>query len=299
MNIFFRVDSSSQIGLGHLIRCLVLAKQYKLDNVVFISQELPGNANYKIKDSGYQFISLINDSVETLIDIINNNMVDLLIIDHYEIDYQFEKYVKKATNVKILSFDDTYNSHYCDILLNHNIYANNDQYKDLVPSFCELWCGKKYVLIRDEFKQIKSNSPQNNSRPFTVFVSMGGVDTNNISLKILKILINYKNISVSLATTSSNNNIDILLKFSQQYPQININLDHPNIAQLMDNSDFAIITPSVTVYEVMYLNLPFVAIKTAVNQVYLHKYLQDNNYYSFDSFDQKKIISIIDKKIKK
>lgn len=295
MNIIFRVDSSSQIGLGHLMRCLVLAEQYKQDDIIFATQDLTGNANYKIKECGYQYINLRDNSTQTLVDMVISHSIDLLIFDHYDINYQFEKTVKDKTSVKILSFDDTYQRHYCDVLLNHNIYAKDEDYQGLVPSFCELRCGEKYTLIRNEFKKIKSKNRQINTKNPTVFVSMGGADTTNVSLKVLEALINFSYITVNLATTNANANIDTLLNFSKQNPQVNIYINHSNIAQLMDNSDFAIITPSVTVCEVMYLNLPFIAIKTAGNQMYLHQYLQEKMYYSLDTFNQNKLILAIEK----
>lgn len=43
MNILFRADSSSTIGTGHIMRDLVLAKQYSDDKIVFATQELDGN----------------------------------------------------------------------------------------------------------------------------------------------------------------------------------------------------------------------------------------------------------------
>ncbi len=60
MNVLFRVDSSSKIGLGHVMRCLVLAEQYKEDSVVFATQDLKGNANREIIDKGYKLITLID-----------------------------------------------------------------------------------------------------------------------------------------------------------------------------------------------------------------------------------------------
>ena len=205
----------------------------------------------------------------------------MLIIDHYSIDYRFEKIIKDKTQVKILSFDDTYQKHYCDILLNHNIYAKIEDYKGLVPDFCELRCGEKYTLIRDEFKKIKiRNRTINKGRP-VVFVSLGGTDVSNISLAVLKILAEFDGMLVNLATTNANQNIDELQYFAKQYQNINICIDC-NIAEMMNNSDFAIITPSVILYEVMFLKLPFISIKTADNQEIMHQYLFENNHQVFD-----------------
>ena len=280
MNILFRVDSSSKIGHGHVMRCLVLAKQYREDNVIFATQDLKGNANQKIIDESYKLIALNDGSVNELVQRINELNIDMVVFDHYGINSDFEKAVKGDSGVKILSFDDVYEKHYCDILLNHNIYADAGKYKDLVPDFCEIRCGKKYTLVRDEFKKIEIKKNPSNKGKLVVFVCLGGADANNISLPVLEILSDFDNIIVNLATTSSNKNIEKLLGFSKQYEDINICIDC-NVAELMSNSIFSIITPSVIVHEAIIVKLPFIAILTADNQEMMYQYLCENNYPVF------------------
>ena len=280
MNILFRVDSSSKIGHGHVMRCLVLAKQYREYNVIFATQDLKGNANQKIIDESYKLIALNDGSVNELVQRINELNIDMVVFDHYGINSDFEKAVKGDSGVKILSFDDVYEKHYCDILLNHNIYADAGKYKDLVPDFCEIRCGKKYTLVRDEFKKIEIKKNPSNKGKLVVFVCLGGADANNISLPVLEILSDFDNIIVNLATTSSNKNIEKLLGFSKQYEDINICIDC-NVAELMSNSNFSIITPSVIVHEAIIIKLPFIAILTADNQEMMYQYLCENNYPVF------------------
>lgn len=278
MNILFRVDSSSSIGLGHLTRCLVLANQYKQDHVIFFAvQDLKGGSYQRVIDQKYQVILLKGNSINELAGYIEQLKIDMVIFDHYDINDQFEKAIKKRTHTTILSFDDTYQKHYCDILLNHNIYAKADHYQGLVPDFCELRCGKKYTLIGDDFKKVKSKNRAINKECPKFFVSLGGVDTANISLTVLNILSKLDSVSICLATTSANENVDQLQTFAKQYTFINICINC-NIAKLMNSSDFAIITPSVTTYEAMHLNLPFIAIQTADNQQYVAEYLMDNDF---------------------
>lgn len=292
MNILFRADSSSTIGLGHLMRCLVLAEQYPTANISFACQDLVKNANYKITDAGYSLHLLNDHSIETLVKLIQKLAIYFIIFDHYDIDAAFEKSIKTQTGVKILSFDDTYEPHYCDILLNHNIYAKKERYKNLTPHFCELRCGREYTLIRDEFKKIKPKKRQINKKNPTVFVALGGVDTSNISLSVLKTLIEFDNITIHLATTSANPNIPILQAFANKYADVNIYVDY-NIAILMDKSDFAIVTPSVIVYEVIFLNLPFIAIKTAENQKILYQYLHDNKYPILKKYEFYQLLKLL------
>ena len=54
MNILVRADSSSYIGTGHIMRDLVLAKEYKNENIIFATQDLVGNINHQIIETGYK-----------------------------------------------------------------------------------------------------------------------------------------------------------------------------------------------------------------------------------------------------
>lgn len=158
MNILFRADSSPLIGTGHIMRDLVLVKQFKEDNVFFATRELKGNINYKIDNSGYKRVILNTNEFDELDKLIKDLSIDMIIIDHYGIDYKFEKKLKESNpNLKVFVFDDTYEKHCCDILLNHNISANEKKYIGLVPNKCELRCGSKYTLLRDEFLKEKAS----------------------------------------------------------------------------------------------------------------------------------------------
>ena len=125
MNILIRANSSSSIGTGHIMRDLVLTKQYKNENIIFATQDVVGNINHKIIEAGYKIELLKSNDFEELNDLIKRLNIDMLVIDHYEINYDFEKRLKEENkNLKIFVFDDTYEKHFCDILINHNISAN-------------------------------------------------------------------------------------------------------------------------------------------------------------------------------
>jgi len=85
-NILIRADSSSTIGTGHIMRDIVLARQYKSTNITFATQDLDGNINDKIKQNGYKINILKSNDIKELDKLIKKLNIDLLIIDHYEID---------------------------------------------------------------------------------------------------------------------------------------------------------------------------------------------------------------------
>jgi len=284
-NILFRADSSSDIGLGHIMRDLVLASTYKDSNITFATQDLKGNINSKILDSKYNLEILDSNSKKELVKLIKKLNIDLLVIDHYKINYKKERYIKEKTGVTILSFDDTYEKHHCDILLNHNLGADQEKYKSLVPKKCKLRCGSRYTLLRDEFIKEKKKR--------TVFLAMGGADHSNINVKILKVLEQFESININLVTTTANKNLAKLKDFCDDKSWIKLHIDSNKIAKLMKESDFAIVTPSVILNEVYFMKLPFIAIKTANNQKDIYNYLKEKKFNVLKKLNSKKLVSKI------
>jgi len=292
--VIIRADSSSTIGTGHIMRDLVLAKKFN-QKVIFATRDLRGNINYKIKKAGYQIAILKDNSYEEFSKLIKKYNPKIVVIDNYEIDYEFEKRLKKEFDITLMVLDDTYKKHYCDILLNHNIYADANRYKGLVPKHCELRCGKEYTLIRDEFIESKKtlSKPLTLNSQLLVFIAMGGADHSNKNIEILKVLEKFKNIKANVVTTNANKNLDKLKEYVEDKTWINLYIDSNNIANIMKNCNLAIVTPSVILNEVFFMELPFIAIKTASNQEEMVKYLKNNSYLVLEEFDSKILFKII------
>ncbi len=290
MNILIRADSSSDIGTGHIMRDLVLAGQYPNDNIIFASMNLQGNINSKISDAGYEVKILNSIDISELDVIIKDYKIDLLVIDNYEIDFDYETQIKFMNpNLKIMVLDDTYERHNCDILLNHNCYADESKYKGLVPEHCELRCGKKFTLLREEFILEKRTKREKVSDKFIIFLAMGGADSSNLNVKILETLSELREkIRVIVVTTDANKHFTKLSEFVKDRDWIDLQINSDKIAYLMNISDLAIVTPSVILNEVMFMDLPFIAIKTAGNQNEMVDYLIKNNFRQIKNFDENK-----------
>lgn len=297
-NILFRADSSSSIGIGHIMRDLVLAKQFKYSNIIFACMELAGNI---ISQIPYKVIRLKSNHIDEMDTIIKEYKIDMIVIDHYGIDEAYEKQLKiKNSTLKIMCFDDTYEKHYCDILLNHNIYAQKEKYIDLVPKECEVRCGEKYTLIRDEFlkekKRIIGRKQFNIQHlTFNIFIAMGGADTASLNLKILKILGSFDNIEAHILTTQANKNLQELIRYTKTKKWVKLHINSNQVARILTQCNLAIITPSVTVHEVMTLGIDFIAIKTASNQELMYRYLLQKRKCVFDSFSKDKLYQAIRK----
>ncbi|MFH0708575.1 MAG: UDP-2,4-diacetamido-2,4,6-trideoxy-beta-L-altropyranose hydrolase [Pseudomonadota bacterium] len=270
MNILFRADSSSQIGLGHIMRDLVLATHYRDDAIIFACQDLEGNLLSKIPHPVH---ILHSNDVKELIELIFSLEIDMVIFDHYGIDAEYEKFIKEQTGVSIMSLDDTYEKHHCDILLNHNISADSKRYLQLVPEHCEVRCGSTYTLIRDEFKHEKRIK---RVKLYDLFIAMGGADVTNITPEILRTV--DDSLKICVVSTSANQHLKELENYSHEKSNITLHINSGEIAKLLHQSHLAIITPSVMVHEVLFMEIPFIAIQTASNQNDLFHYLKQHNY---------------------
>jgi len=287
--VIIRADSSSTIGTGHIMRDLVLAKRYFCtDRVIFATQALSGNINYKIEEMGYEVALLESNEYTAFKTLLETYTPKTVAIDHYGIDYEFEKKLKTDfPKTELFVVDDLYKKHHCDILLNHNINAKCQNYKDLLPPYTKLLCGAKYTLIRESFYQAKKQKPKKEG----IMISLGGSDPLGLSLKLARTL---KRFELHIYTTSSFAKLQELQKLAFVYRNIHIHLNE-DLAYAMARHKLAIITPSTVSYEALFMGIPFIAIKVADNQESMADYLKKRNFCVLEKFSAKKVYNCIKK----
>lgn len=287
--IIFRVDSSIQIGSGHLMRCLTLADDLKFKNeILFISRCLEGDLNNIVSKefnlsvlqsqdtndilSGYEkwlTVKQEKDAEQTIEIIKYYESIDLLIVDSYAIDVKWEKMIRPYVK-KLMVIDDLANrKHDCDILLDQNFYCNfEDRYKGLVGEYCNLFLGPKYALLRDEFYKEKGKKIQKNSEIKNIFIFFGGSDLTNDTMKALKalLLLERVDLRVNIVVGTSNIYKEEIEKFCEIYEWINYYCQVSNIAELMNQADLSIGAGGTATWERAFLGLPAIVISVAENQ---------------------------------
>jgi len=299
-NIVFRVDSSLDIGFGHVMRCLTLAKALvsKHTSILFICRKQEGDPISHIKSKGFRVFELpeINNCDKNLgflgtsqlqdakdcYDVLENFVPDLLIVDHYSIDFNWQKQLKNRFK-KLMVIDDLGNRrHNPDFILDQNFGSNELKYKSLVPKNCMQLLGPNYALLRDEFLHLRNKSllRRNEFKLNKILINMGGIDSDNYTYKILALLQNLRNfrkIKIIVAISSKCPNLKQIKKIASINKQILLKVDSNNIAELMFQADIAIGASGSSTWERCCLGLPSIQFILAENQKSLAHALSEIN----------------------
>lgn len=305
--VAIRVDASIRMGTGHVMRCLTLAKKLNVNgcHVIFLSKKHQGNLNQLIIQKGFNLLELSapKQSIEAQIEeskwlgcsyqsdaeecqqLLKGLTIDLLIVDHYSLDWHWQNLIKTKLNqpqqIKIMVIDDLANrKHDCDILLDQTLGRHANDYKALVPVHCQLLLGTDFIMLRDEFIQNRQRAVDKRKHTTTIhniLMTMGGTDPDNIAEKLLIWLITFKKTSnkmhVTLVVSPVSPFMNRLKAISIVHDWISIASNPESMAQLMLTSEIAIGSSGATAWERCCLGLPSLSIISAENQNFLNKSL--------------------------
>lgn len=295
MNVCFRVDSSHQMGIGHLMRCMVLAENLRQQGhtVTFICRELPGNYIFTLKSKHFPVIVLPYDAStavsllhlpqhqqwlgalseidlqQTLAYLSQVRNIDWLVVDHYGLDIAWEAACRPYTK-KILIIDDLADRlHDGDILVDQNYYLHSSsRYENRVPSQCKTFIGPHYALLRAEFHEIRQKINQRVGDIRRLMVSLGGSDTSNGTQKVLQGIHHsvFKDLSVDVVLGATSLHQEEIKRWCAERENYHFHCPAKNMAEIMENADLAIGAGGTTTWERCCLGLPSLVIQIANNQ---------------------------------
>ncbi|GAA0319214.1 UDP-2,4-diacetamido-2,4,6-trideoxy-beta-L-altropyranose hydrolase [Bacillus carboniphilus] len=288
MNVVIRTDASLEIGTGHVMRCITLARQLEQQGgeIIFICRNFPGNSISFIQSQGFQVFTLVSqeisnhwqwikehwrqDAKETKL-IINsfNKKIDLLIVDHYGLDAKWESQLRSDVD-HILAIDDLADrTHDCDLLLDQNYYLNmRKRYNGLVPDTCIQLLGPNYVLLRDEFLLLDPQEIKRGQNVNNIFVFFGGTDPTGETLKTIQAIQEFplSGVMFTVVVGATNPQKEQIEKECKKMHNVTYYCQVNNIAELMLKADLAIGAGGTTSWERCYLGLPSISIIVAENQ---------------------------------
>lgn len=254
MKVIIRTDASVSIGSGHVMRCLTIAKNLRRNGwlVIFWMERLPGNLIDFVASEGFLNITAAQQA-------------DLYIIDHYQMNKEWEQSVRQYT-AKIVVIDDLAREHDCDLLIDQNVYPNFEaRYDSKVPIDCVKLLGPKYLIVRDEFIIARQQFQQRKNKIERLFIFMGGSDPTNETMKVLSALEGSQFTHIDVVVGSSNpmkEHIENICEKRNYYYHCQIDY----MAKLMQQADFAIGAGGSTLWERCYLGLPSSSTIVADNQ---------------------------------
>jgi len=292
----FRVDASTEMGTGHLMRCLTLAAKLEERGArcEFVSRELPGNLIDLVTLKGFKIHSLPepHDSIDAISEIPHASWLrvdweedatqtaliladikaDWLIVDHYALDAQWEREVTPWVG-RLMVIDDLADRiHCCEILLDQNLGRSTEHYEGRVPEHCQMMIGPHYVLLRDEFSRLRKKSLQRRRSVALsrVLVTLGGADKDNVTSSVIAALeassLPGATIIDIVVGGASPHYEAIVEQAGQSRFETDVSVNVSDMALRMAKADLAIGAAGGTTWERFCMGLPALLVCLAENQ---------------------------------
>jgi len=266
--ILIRCDASKKIGLGHLSRCLVLAKRFQKEGAkIYFAIRENSLAIQRLQEEDFEYFLPNTSSYDGWLQhLVDKNSINIFIgdtRDNLPVN-TIKTFQRKGVLCVALDEPSEYAKE-CDICFYPpHAQIDKQEYKGKV------YQGFEYVILRDEF--YKEHIKISNKRP-NILVMMGGTDAHNLSLNVTQQLLdNSDDIDISLIINQNHPDYKILSNLS---PKVKCYSNIKNMATFLMQIDFAIITFGISAYELVAMKIPA-----------YHICLDDDHYNASEFFER-------------
>ena len=284
----FRADGNSDIGLGHVMRCMSIADAavemghdvcfVLADNSVEKLVRRRGfstfvlGADYKDMESELGLWSGIASDDFGSVDI-------FLVVDSY---YVTEKYLRElrqmrfadGRNCRLIYVDDLASFAYpVDVLVNYGFYADREVYEALYQEakaeMPELLLGPEYAPLRKMFIGVEPRVQREEVRD--VLISTGGSDPYHLVLEMMSELVS-RAVFESYCTYhflvgGMNEDSDAIRRMASGLSFVEVHEDVSDMKSLISSMDIVVSAAGSTQFEVCACGVPMVTYALADNQI--------------------------------
>lgn len=293
MRVAFRTDASSQIGTGHVMRCLTLADALREEGVEcqFVCRAHEGHLMDHIRARDYRVCALSKPSENASLtsglahaswlgvawqadaaqtrQALDSAALDWLILDHYALDHRWESALRSSCRRMMVIDDLADRQHDCDLLLDQNYGSSAERYRGLISEDCAQFHGPDYALLKQVYANRRTQMPARDGQVRRVLIYFGGgsdaVNLTRLAVQAFQApeLVHIELDIVVSAIYAHQSSLEELIA---QRGNATIHRQLPDLADLMAKADLAIGAGGATTWERCCMGLPSVLVVCAHNQ---------------------------------
>lgn len=280
---YFRADGSAAAGAGHLMRCLTVAQELQKriehpQELCFLcaekaSAELLQSWNMPVKLLGTAPADL--ESELPVLEGLIQGDGHVFLVDSYAVTDAYLQALHRFGRVYLLD-DMQQHAFPVDGVINYNLFASPEKYRELYGSDHGQYLGAAYVPVRQQFCEASRQYALPESVT-DILITTGGGDQDNIAGQILRELCECSlpeaSVRYHLVIGRFNPNRGQLEQYALEHSNVLLHFDVKDMAGLMGSCQLAVTAGGTTIYELSVLGVPFVCFSYAENQEQLTEWL--------------------------
>jgi UDP-2,4-diacetamido-2,4,6-trideoxy-beta-L-altropyranose hydrolase len=275
--ILFLADAGPEVGGGHVMRCLTLARALveRGAECAFVESRAaapilrrfgwPAQTLLAMADA--QDLGALIDSAE---DFAQRLDVDAVVIDHYGVDAAQEDRLRIDGRRLVVIDDLADRRHACDLLVDPGYGRRREQYDGLVDGACATLVGPSHALVRPQFGSARQRALGRRAKHGPVgraLVALGLTDVGGVTGRVVTALSDVLgDVRLDIVLGAEAPSLPALRAAAQTDRRLHLWVDTAEMASLMADADIAIGAGGSSVWERATVGLPAATLVLAQNQ---------------------------------
>jgi UDP-2,4-diacetamido-2,4,6-trideoxy-beta-L-altropyranose hydrolase len=287
--ILFFADAGPEVGGGHVMRCLTLARALAERGAACAFVESRAAASI-LRRFGWpsQTLLAMTDAddlagqVAYAAEIAGRFEADVVVVDHYRAGAAEEARLR-APGRRLAVIDDLADrAHACDLLVDPGYGRRREHYEALLPSDCAVRLGPSHALVRPEFAAARQRAMSRRAKhgpARRALVSLGLTDVGGVTQRVVQALaplLDDTRLDIVLGADAPS--LPALNAMAQSDRRLHVWIDNAEMASLMADADIAIGAGGSSVWERAVVGLPTATVILAENQRAMIEHLADAGF---------------------
>lgn len=265
-----RPDGGPRIGGGHVSRCLALATALRRAGwEIALAVEAPAIPLLKGQTSDIPFVRLPDASPHGLARAVDGK-ADLLLVDHYGLDDEFETACRQFAG-RLVALDDLpTRRHDVDLLIDYTPGREPSEYSHLVPATTLVLTGPRFAALKEAYAAARPGALARRRRggpAQRLLVSLGAGDAIRTLETVLSgVAAAEADLDVDLVA-GGGADLQALAQLLARFPRhYGLHVGLRDLSALAADADLGIGAAGVTAWERCAVGLPTILIQVADNQ---------------------------------